>query len=300
MTLNSKQLSVLCDIAIRAAVKAGTIIANFPHSKLLVDNKVAGDSRASQVVTEVDILSQNAILELLEPSLEKYDLALLTEESKDDLERLEKDYFWCIDPLDGTLPFIESTTGYAVSIALVSKAGESVLGVVYDPCSLTQYHAIKGAGAFRNGTSWQLNTKEQEDSKTFNFISDRSFFKSTVYPKVEMELEQLCVDIGIEDLAIVKHGGAVMNACWVLENSPACYFKFPKPKLGGGSIWDYAATACVFKEIGGVVSDIWGKDLNLNPQDSTFLNHCGVVFAHEQKIANRIIKVYSKLAQEGF
>ena len=99
-------------------------------------------------MTEVDFKSQQIILELIEPTLEKYDLALLSEEKEDDHSRFQKDYFWAIDPLDGTLPFIENMDGFAVSIALVSKAGIPIIGAVFDPTNSTLYHAIKGCGAF--------------------------------------------------------------------------------------------------------------------------------------------------------
>ena len=54
---------------------------------------------------------------MLELSLRDYALALLTEESADDGSQFCQDYFWCIDPLDGTLPFIRGLPGYAVSIS---------------------------------------------------------------------------------------------------------------------------------------------------------------------------------------
>jgi myo-inositol-1(or 4)-monophosphatase len=114
--------------------------------KLTLNTKNGGASLAAQVVTEVDHLSQDIILKTLHPSCLIYDLALLSEESPDDNQRLQKDYFWCIDPLDGTLPFIESVPGYSVSIALVSREGQSMLGVVYDPVTQTLYHAIQGQG----------------------------------------------------------------------------------------------------------------------------------------------------------
>lgn len=77
----------------------------------------------------------------------------MTEESPDNRERLKKDFFWCIDPLDGTLPFIESTSGYAVSIALVAHDGTPYIGVIYDPVEQVLYHAVKGCGVLRNGKS---------------------------------------------------------------------------------------------------------------------------------------------------
>ena len=80
-----------------------------------------------------------------------------------------------------------------------------------------------------------------------------------------------------------------MNACWVLENAPACFVKNPKPQQGGGSLWDYAATACLFTEIGAVVCDRHGKALELNSRDSLFMNEKGILYASHQQIAQQYI-----------
>ena len=76
---------------------------------------------------------------------------LLSEETNDDGSRFKEDFFWCIDPMDGTLPFINKQPGFSVSIALVAKDGTPNLGIVYDPSTDTLYHAIKGKGALQKG-----------------------------------------------------------------------------------------------------------------------------------------------------
>ena len=162
------------------------------------------------------------------------DAYLLTEESPDDRKRLTKDFFWCIDPLDGTLPFIESTPGYSVAIALVSRTGIPYLGVVFDPVKQTLYHALKGQGIFRNDSRWSLHTPEPSSSQALTFITDRSFTEHSQYSSVLTELEAIANQCNYDGLKIIQQGGAAMNACWVLEQEPACYFKFPKPEAGGG------------------------------------------------------------------
>ena len=104
-------LEKLTEIAVYAAKKAGGVITDFSKQEIEVEHKDGGHTYASQVVTEVDRKAQDAILGTLNPSLNEYDFALLTEESEDDLSRFEKEYFWCIDPLDGTLPFTRKETG---------------------------------------------------------------------------------------------------------------------------------------------------------------------------------------------
>ncbi len=292
MKLYPSDLYLLSQCAISAAYQAGHIITTLSQHSVSVNIKKGGSSIASQVVTEVDHLCQNIILQTLIPTCTTYDLALLTEESPDNLERLKKDFFWCIDPLDGTLPFIESTPGYAVSIALVARDGTPYIGVIYDPLEQTLYHAVRDCGAFRNGKLWKLEPILASSKHSLTFITDRSFATHSLFSAVLTKLESTATKMGYAGLNTILHGGAAMNACWVLEKSPACYFKFPKPESGGGCLWDYAATACLFNEAGAMVSDIVGKPLDLNRPDSNFMNHCGILYASNQDLAREIIHIF--------
>lgn len=295
MKLSQNDLFLLSQCAISAAFQAGQLIAAYAQKDLNVKHKQNALTLASQVLTEVDHLSQAVILQTLNPTCIQFDLALLTEESPDNKERLEKDFFWCIDPLDGTLPFIESTPGYSVAIALVSRQGIPYIGVIFDPLKQTLYHAIKGRGAFRNGSPWRLSDQLGNSLHALTFITDRSFTQHALYKKVLCELHTIVKESGYTQLQIIQHGGASMNACWTLEQAPACYFKFPKPENGGGGLWDFAATACLFNEFNAVISDIYGRPLDLNRADSTYMNHRGVLYATDHTLATRIISLYDKL-----
>lgn len=288
MQLNPTELGALAKVAMSAACEAGALIARYNGREVAVQTKAGGESLASQIVTEVDELSQSVILKHLRPTCEAYDLALLSEEQVDDGSRFAKDAFWCIDPLDGTLPFTESIPGYAVSIALVARDGTPLIGVVVDPVMGTTYQAIKGQGALRNGTDWQLQAREAE--APLRYISDRS---SAGHPQFEASMDRLRAlssDLGLAGVETTLTGGAVMNALWVLERAPACYFKFPKPQDGGGSVWDYAATACIYAELGAWCRALNGDSLDLNRSDSTFMNHQGVLFASEHALG-RMLRV---------
>lgn len=219
------------------------------------------------------------------PTLDHLELGLLTEERDDDRGRLTADYFWCIDPLDGTLPFIEGSTGYAVSIALVRQDGTPVIGVVYDPVEATLWHAIIGQGVFRNRGPW--STEAQAGGEVLSVFVDRSFAARDDYDELVGALRRTALDVGLSGAQLDNSSGAVMNACQVLTHPPACYFKPPKP-TGGGSLWDFAATACLFGEAGAVATDLQGRPLDLNRVDSTYMNHRGVLFATDDEIASQI------------
>ena len=281
MKLSTSDLSELADLAVRAASEAGEMIARSrPHD---VQHKAEHASLASQVVTEVDRRSEDIILDVLTPTLEPFELGLLTEEREDDGGRHTADHFWCIDPLDGTLPFIEGSRGYAVSIALVGQDGSPLVGVVCDPVNSLVIHAVSGGGAFRNGSPWRAGP----NTDVLSVFADRSFAKLDDHDALVDALGEIATAMGLSGVRIDATGGAVANACGVLANPPACYFKFPSP-TGGGSLWDFAATACLFHEAGAIATDIHGDPLDLNRTDSSFMNHRGVLFASDESVAERI------------
>ncbi|MFC0283897.1 3'(2'),5'-bisphosphate nucleotidase CysQ [Camelimonas abortus] len=74
----------------------------------------------------------------------------LSEETRDDLTRLQHDLCWVVDPIDGTRAYCRGDSHWTISIALV-QGGRPVIGVVHAPALGEHYSAIRGRGAQRNG-----------------------------------------------------------------------------------------------------------------------------------------------------
>jgi len=314
MQLKADDLHLLTQQAIDAAQKAGDYIRNFDRTLLNTQFKSAGSSQSSQVVTQVDFACQEIILAILQSSIEQYDLAVLSEENSSEESihlhpRLYKDYFWCIDPLDGTLPFIEGAAGYAVSIALVSKTGAPVIGIICNPLSGNTYSAlVGGAGeeqAYKNGqlitsrvSTGNINKEFLHNQRRFILYCDRSFASHQHYPLLIKQLSELADKLGYAHFDINSQYGAVINALSVIEmgnKDAACYIKLPKNQAGGGSLWDFSATACLANATNTWVSDIQGQPLDLNRQDSNYMNHKGVLYASDSVLAEHIINLCSEL-----
>lgn len=269
-------LSQLSNIAIKAALAAGKIIQKHMNEDVLVEKKQGGISYASQVVTAVDKACEKAIFAHLLPTCDEFDLALLSEETEDNGSRFEKDFFWCIDPMDGTLAFINKRPGFSVSIALVAKDGTPYIGVVFDPSTDTLYHAIKEHGAFKNGKPW--GTKHRNDHLTY--VTDRKLKDTPRAAEIEKLLYKNVAQLALNGIKEIAGAGSVLNGIIVLENGPACMLKFPKDENGGGSIWDFAATACIYQELGLGATNFAGGRLDLNRKDGTFMNHEGVFYSN--------------------
>ena len=267
-------LNNLSNIAIKAALSAGKVILDGQKDLVLMEKKKAGNSLASQVLTQVDLASQSTIFSFLLPTCKEFDIALLSEESQDDGSRFKKDFFWCIDPLDGTLPFINNIPGFSVSIALVARDGTPHIGVVYDPSKDVLYHAIKGYGAFRNGQVWKIVSKNRH----LSYITDHALELTPNKEKIVEILNKYRLNLGAMELKEWAGGGSVLNAIRVLEHSPAILIKLPKKEQGGGSLWDFAATVCIYNELGLFARNFKRGKLDLNKKDSTFMNLEGVFF----------------------
>lgn len=289
MIFNKKELTTLCQTATEAAIAAGQYIQSEVDQHQTKQHKTGGTSLASQVVTTVDLKAQEIILRHLQKSIADYDLGLLTEEASDDQSRALKSYFWCIDPLDGTLPFTEGKTGYCVSIALVTTSGDPVVGVVYVPDLAACYTSIKGEGV-------QLNEElciydETAPTDTLHVYLDRSLQSEAYFHTVTSLLEEWAEAQKILHIQYHAGFGAVRNAIGVMTSGTSCYFKFPKEQRGGGSIWDYASTRLFFEELGLPVSNAEGCLLHLNNPNSTFMNEVGIVYATDPALSKFIIEM---------
>jgi len=287
--LREKELKALRDLAKGAAQAAGEYIQSQFDQHYDQGHKKSGDSKASQVVTAVDIKAQEIILQYLEDSILQYDLGLLTEELADNQSRLEKDYFWCIDPMDGTLAFTESRTGYAVSIALVSQSGNPLIGVVYVPDLKEIYCSMKGSGVRLNDEPFTATGKTVDDG--LHLYLDKSLLSESYYQLLTEHLNNWAK----ENKNSIKYYfgyGAVRNALGVMNSNNACYFKFPKKQKGGGSIWDYAATRLFFEELGLIVSTSFGEKLHLNNPDTCFMNRIGLIYSTDKTLTEHLKTFY--------
>lgn len=139
------------DPASRIAREAGALLRDFYHKGVATEYK--GDV---DLVTEADRASEKLIVERLHTAFPAH--GIYGEEGT--RSHLESEYRWYIDPLDGTTNFAHGFPVFCVSMGLerrgaglrASEDGEIVAGVVFDPLREEMFTAIKGNGAFLNGT----------------------------------------------------------------------------------------------------------------------------------------------------
>jgi 3'(2'), 5'-bisphosphate nucleotidase len=110
-------------------------------------------------VTEADRASNRIISEGLRKLWP--DIPILSEESQEipyELRR-EFEYFWLLDPLDGTKEFIKRNGEFTINLALINRT-QPVTGFISVPCQGLFYYAIKGEGAYRIQEEHKAEEKE--------------------------------------------------------------------------------------------------------------------------------------------
>lgn len=287
MPLTNDELQHCLYAATTAAYRAGHHVMNYYGREIAIESKGAAHL-AGDVVTVADRESQEVILDILADL--HPDIGVLSEESDlADPSRFEKPYFWCIDPIDGTLPFLEHVNGFAVSIALVAQDGSPVMGVCYLPAFGDLYHAIAGQGAFKNGRPVSFAPMADGAMVTLS-LNHMEAVPPERHAKITSIAAALEAVPGAGKLNYQMHSGAVAKGCQLLEYAPALYVGIPRDGNQGVSVWDLAATACIVQEAGGSVSDIFGAPLELNRKESAYCHHRGYILASHEALARAVIE----------
>jgi myo-inositol-1(or 4)-monophosphatase len=235
-------LGELRELARRAAWRGGEVIRAAGQR-----GRASASAKASpgDWVTEVDVASERAIVELL--AAETPDVPIQAEEGGGEVEGLR----WVVDPLDGTTNFIHGFVAVGVSVALVD--GEDVLvGATHAPFLGETWHAASGEGA-----AWIGSDGRSEACR----VSARPWAEAVVgtgFPfrrKERLERYLFAMEevlAGAEDLR--RPGAACLDLAWVASGVFDGFFEL------GLAPWDVAAGALLIREAGGVVSDWEGGD----------------------------------------
>jgi 3'(2'), 5'-bisphosphate nucleotidase len=164
---------------------------------------------------------------------------ILSEEGKEIPyeDRKHWEYFWLVDPLDGTKEFVKKNDEFTVNIALIHK-DIPVLGVVYAPALDTCYWAKQGDGAFKDGQKLPLKTEVQRN--TYKIVASRSHMSDETQAFID------AIDTNKEKELISI--GSSLKICLVAEGKADIY-----PRLGPTMEWDTGAAHAVLSEAGKIL-----------------------------------------------
>ena len=180
--------------------------------------------------------------------------AFLTEESTDNLDRLNNDFVWIVDPVDGTKDFVAKDGEFTTNIALAYKH-RLVVGVVIAPALDELYFASAGNGAFYQKLG-EAPIRIHVNDKTEDLTMLTSVFHFTAD-------EQALIDRHPDKIKHVMRKGSSLKPCAIAQGLAEITFRSsPNTKE-----WDTAACQIVVTEAGGIFVEPNGNEITYNRED---------------------------------
>ena len=227
------------------AKKAGNKIMKIYYQDFDVDYK-----KDNSPLTKADIKSNEIITESLKDLYPE--IPILSEENKEIPNNIRKnwEYFWLIDPLDGTKEFIKKNGEFTVNIALIYK-NIPILGVVYAPALNLLYYAQKDRGAYKqeeNKYLQKLPIYNHSNNDILKIIVSKSHYNQETREFVNNLKKQYK---NIEFINI----GSSLKFCLIAEGKADIY-----PRIAPTMEWDTAAGQAVVEESKGRITKYKTKE----------------------------------------
>lgn len=232
--------------AVNASIRAGALILEVYNSN---DFQVNLKSDKTPL-TLADRLAHDSI----KNDLSKTFIPVLSEEGRNIVyeERKGWEYFWIVDPLDGTKEFIKRNGEFTVNIALIQNK-YPLLGVVYVPVTGELYFSFTPEGAYK--VSNLVATKEarftyselvsiakkipfDNDRKNLVIVESRSHTSEETLEYIE------CLKEKFSDIESISRGSS-LKMCMIAEGNADIY-----PRLSLSSEWDTAAGQAIVEGAG--------------------------------------------------
>jgi len=238
MRLNSPQINIIT----KACMKASrSLIRDFGEiENLQVLAKGPGD-----FVTSADKRTEKILIDELQKAHPEY--GIITEETG----VINKSNFknrWIIDPIDGTMNFLNGIPQFAISIGY-EEEGEILCGVIFNPIMNELFCAEKGNGAYLNNSRIRVSNKKKITDALL--VTGGPKGASKIKDKIYSEY----INVSNNVSNVRKFGSAALDMAYV-----ACgrFDGYWQREL---NYWDIAAGIIILKEAGGFIS-FFEEDIN--------------------------------------
>ncbi len=177
-------------------------------------------------------------------------------------ERLDHEYRWYVDPLDGTTNFAHGLPHFSVSLGLerrspgLAKSADGTLeaGIIYDPMRDELFTAERGRGAFLNGRPIHVSSvPDLAESLVATGFPSR---KRHTSPNIHFYQEFTLRSHGVR-----RYGSAALDLAYVACGRYEAFWEFQL------NPWDTAAGFLLVEESGGRISDFSGGPFRLDSRE---------------------------------
>jgi len=156
-------------------------------------------------------------------------------------------FVFCVDPIDGTTNFVTGFRPSVTSIALL-RDGTPYLAVVYNPYADLMFTAVRGEGAYCNGSAIRSLDEPLSNSLVL-------FGAAAYNPELNARTVALCADYLPRCVDLRCSGAAAWDLCNIAMGTVGLFFE---ARL---QLWDFAAAGLIAQEAGCRLTDLDGKPI---------------------------------------
>ncbi len=190
------------------------------------------------------IVQQTIVDEILQDFPEH---AILAEES-DTPPPDDADPLWIVDPIDGSLNFLQGLPLFAMSVAFRRK-GIYRVGVVYDPCRDELFQGVQGRGARLNDEPIVIEQIGEAMDAFENALLGMDLAREGPRRVQSLLLAQF---LATHTLGLNVMGAPSLSLCYLAAGRLHAYLALDL------DLWDVAGAAVILKEAGGILTSAQG------------------------------------------
>ena len=243
MKLTKTELKKIELFSRKIASQAGQLALKYWQKNITHETKTT----SADIVTIADKKIDKLICRAIKKNFPNHDI--ISEESRATLNN--SDFWWLIDPIDGTIAFSHGLPGFSISIGLFYKK-KLIFGLVFDPVMNEMFWATTGHGAYLNGRKIHCS-KIKDMSKTV-FATGLPYQRNGKI--FEKEISSIKKIIRLNQYIYILPSSA-LNICYVACGRLDSY--------GEMTLWlhDFAGGMAILEEAGGICSQADGSALNI-------------------------------------
>lgn len=259
-------LKVMFESAIKASLEAGKNIMEIYNAGKGYNVNLKSDNT---LIIEADRVSH----ETIRKGLSKTRVPLMSEEGRNILfeERYGWDLYWLIDPIDGTLEFVNKNNEFSICVALMEE-NKPLIGVIVAPAFGQLYYAVRGGGAYRiDNLDFSKDALHNIDELLPGAVKIEC---NKEYPKEELKVLTTLSNPNVETDRMIsdlekrfpkmnrRPYGSALKFCRMAEGAAHLYFRNTPLKD-----WDTAAGEVIARESGLRVTTLAGEELSYNKNE---------------------------------
>ena len=247
---------LVCEQVQEWVIEAGEALKKAVKGHLNIETKSSPDD----LVTNMDKQTEQYFIEKVRGLYPEH--RIVSEEGFGDKVEHTEGILWFIDPIDGTMNFVHQKRHFAISVGIYEN-GIGKVAVIYDVISGDIYHCVKGSGAFINDE--KMVQLEPGALKTSVVAINGTWMSKN--RRIDPEIVQ---EIAEHTRGTRSYGSAAIELAYTAYGILDGYLSM---RLAP---WDIGAGLILLEEVGGSISQVDGKPIDLLKQNSVLVGRKNV------------------------